>query len=48
MEKEIAPLVVEAWEKAEFPPELPEKFKTLNLGGGEIKGYGCAVKLHYF
>lgn len=32
------------WEKAEFPFELVPKLKSLGIGGGTIKGYGCAVR----
>ena len=40
-EKHVAPVVAEYWEKAEFPFPLVDKFATLGIGGGSIKGYGC-------
>ncbi|KAL6608272.1 hypothetical protein ACP70R_041335 [Stipagrostis hirtigluma subsp. patula] len=41
MEKEIAPIMTEYWEKAEFPFQAIPKLATLGLAGGTIKGYGC-------
>lgn len=35
--------LAEYWEKAEFPFEVVPKLKQLGIGGGTIKGYGCAV-----
>jgi len=40
-EKHVAPVVAGYWEKAEFPFPLVDKFATLGIGGGSIKGYGC-------
>jgi len=40
MEKEVAPVIADYWEKAEFPFELVPKLSALNLGGATIKGYG--------
>eukprot|EP00899_Mesostigma_viride_P025980 jgi/Mesvir1/6567/Mv16824-RA.1 len=40
-ETQLAPYVVEYWEKAEFPFQLVPAFKSLNLAGTTIKGYGC-------
>jgi hypothetical protein len=31
------------WERAAFPYELVPKLKQLGIGGGTIKGHGCAV-----
>lgn len=31
------------WERAEFPFPLVPKMKGLGIGGGTIKGHGCAV-----
>jgi hypothetical protein len=45
MQKEVAPIVVPYWEKAEFPFPLIEKLKTLNLAGLDIKGNGAPVRL---
>eukprot|EP00475_Leptophrys_vorax_P004830 TRINITY_DN1288_c0_g1_i3.p1 TRINITY_DN1288_c0_g1~~TRINITY_DN1288_c0_g1_i3.p1 ORF type:complete len:402 (-),score=87.33 TRINITY_DN1288_c0_g1_i3:40-1245(-) len=46
MHKEVAPLVVPFWEKAEFPYALLEKFRKLGLTGGDIRGYGSAGLSH--
>lgn len=41
MEKEVAPIMAEYWEKAEFPFHVIPKLAALNVAGGTIKGYGC-------
>ncbi|MCD9637866.1 Acyl-coenzyme A oxidase 4, peroxisomal [Datura stramonium] len=41
MEKEIAPIMTQYWEKAEFPFEVIPKLGALHISGGTIKGYGC-------
>ncbi|PKA62434.1 Acyl-coenzyme A oxidase 4, peroxisomal [Apostasia shenzhenica] len=41
MEKEAAPIMVEYWEKAEFPFHIIPKLSSLHVVGGIIKGYGC-------
>ncbi|EXB99423.1 Acyl-coenzyme A oxidase 4 [Morus notabilis] len=41
MEKEVAPIMAEYWEKAEFPFEVIPKLGALRVAGGTIKGYGC-------
>lgn len=41
-EKNVLPIIVPFWEKAEFPMALVESFKELKLGGTHFKGYGCA------
>ncbi|KAF8396951.1 hypothetical protein HHK36_018587 [Tetracentron sinense] len=41
MEKEIAPIMTEYWEKAEFPFHVIPKLSALRVAGGTIKGYGC-------
>ncbi|OVA02713.1 Acyl-CoA oxidase/dehydrogenase [Macleaya cordata] len=41
MEKEIAPVVTEYWEKAEFPFHIIPNLATLKVAGSTIKGYGC-------
>ncbi|WIA09779.1 hypothetical protein OEZ85_009157 [Tetradesmus obliquus] len=41
-ESEIAPIITEYWERADFPFELVPKMRSLNIGGGTIKGNGCA------
>lgn len=41
MEKEIAPIMTEYWEKAEFPFHAIPSLASLGLAGGTIKGYEC-------
>jgi acyl-CoA oxidase len=41
-ESEVAPVIADYWEKAEFPFELVAGLGKLNVGGANIKGYGCA------
>ncbi|KAL9425987.1 hypothetical protein AB3S75_032871 [Citrus x aurantiifolia] len=41
VEKELAPIVAEYWEKAEFPFQVIPKLGALNIAAGTIKGYGC-------
>ncbi|XP_073105029.1 acyl-coenzyme A oxidase 4, peroxisomal [Elaeis guineensis] len=41
MEKEVAPIMAQYWEKAEFPFHVIPKLATLSVAGGTIKGYGC-------
>lgn len=41
MEKEIAPIMTEYWEKAKFPFHVIPKLGALRIAGGTIKGYGC-------
>ncbi|KAG0489636.1 hypothetical protein HPP92_006499 [Vanilla planifolia] len=41
MEKEVAPIMAEYWEKAEFPFHVIPKLAALNVAGGTMKGYGC-------
>ncbi|KAA8517779.1 hypothetical protein F0562_015260 [Nyssa sinensis] len=41
MEKEIAPIMAEYWEKAQFPFHVVPKLSALCVAGGTIKGYGC-------
>ncbi|XP_039067991.1 acyl-coenzyme A oxidase 4, peroxisomal-like isoform X1 [Hibiscus syriacus] len=41
MEKEVAPIMAEYWEKAEFPFQIIPKLGALSIAGGTIKGYGC-------
>ncbi|KAJ8633149.1 hypothetical protein MRB53_026485 [Persea americana] len=41
MEKEVAPVMTEYWEKAQFPFHVIPKLGSLNVAGGTIKGYGC-------
>ncbi|PIA32294.1 hypothetical protein AQUCO_04500117v1 [Aquilegia coerulea] len=40
MEKEIAPIMTEYWEKAEFPFHAIPKLADLRVAGGTVKGYG--------
>ncbi|KAI9085083.1 hypothetical protein K1719_032899 [Acacia pycnantha] len=41
MEKEVAPIMAEYWEKAKFPFHVIPKLGALHIAGGTIKGYGC-------
>ncbi|XP_042394441.1 acyl-coenzyme A oxidase 4, peroxisomal-like [Zingiber officinale] len=41
MEKEVAPIMAEYWEKAAFPFHIIPKLAELSVAGGTIKGYGC-------
>ncbi|KAL5806894.1 hypothetical protein ACOSQ4_029627 [Xanthoceras sorbifolium] len=41
VEKEIAPIMTQYWEKAEFPFHVVPKLAALRIAGGMIKGYGC-------
>lgn len=41
MEAEVAPVIADYWERAEFPFPLVPKLAGLGLGGGTISGYGC-------
>ena len=40
-ESEVAPVVVDYWERAEFPFPLVPKLAALGLGGGVLSGHGC-------
>ncbi|KAI8474954.1 MAG: acyl-CoA dehydrogenase NM domain-like protein [Monoraphidium minutum] len=40
-EREVAPVIVDYWERAEFPHELLPKLAALNAGGATMQGYGC-------
>lgn len=41
MEDEIRPLVNEYWKKDQFPFEVIEKFKKIDIVGVPYEGYGC-------
>ncbi len=41
MEDEIRPLVNEYWKKDQFPFEIIEKFKKIDIVGVPYEGYGC-------
>ncbi|KAF3333609.1 acyl-coenzyme A oxidase 4 [Carex littledalei] len=41
MEREVAPIMAEYWEKAEFPFHIVPKLADLAVAGGTIKGFGC-------
>lgn len=40
-ESSVAPIIASYWEKAEFPFALLPKLKQLDIGGGNLKDYGC-------
>eukprot|EP00455_Lapot_gusevi_P003244 TRINITY_DN1132_c0_g1_i1.p1 TRINITY_DN1132_c0_g1~~TRINITY_DN1132_c0_g1_i1.p1 ORF type:complete len:460 (-),score=108.90 TRINITY_DN1132_c0_g1_i1:103-1419(-) len=47
MEKEIPDLAATCWDKSELPIDiLVPKLRTLGVGGGSIKGYGCPGMSH--
>ncbi|OSS39033.1 Glutaryl-CoA dehydrogenase [Christiangramia flava JLT2011] len=41
MEDEIRPLVNDYWKKDQFPFEIIDKFKKMNIVGVPYEGYGC-------
>ena len=41
VEKEVAPIICDYWERDEFPFELLPKFKALGVAGTSLDGYGC-------
>ncbi|KAJ4779360.1 Acyl-CoA oxidase 4 [Rhynchospora pubera] len=43
MVEDVAPIMVEYWEKAEFPHHITPKFGALGFAGGPIEGYGCKM-----
>jgi len=40
-ELHVAPVIAGYWERAEFPFPLVPKIAELNIGGGNLEGYGC-------
>lgn len=46
MEDEIRPIANKYWYNGEFPFEIIEKFKKLNLAGMTYQGYGCPNLSH--
>ncbi len=41
MEREVQPIINDYWERDEFPFELVQKFKQLDIMGLPYEGYGC-------
>jgi glutaryl-CoA dehydrogenase len=41
VDAEVIPIITPYWERAEFPTQLIDKMKGLNLMGASFKGYGC-------
>jgi Acyl-CoA dehydrogenase, N-terminal domain len=41
MVAEVAPIIADYWERAEFPHHLVPKLARLGLGGGTLSGHGC-------
>jgi acyl-CoA oxidase len=41
MEAEVAPVIADYWERAEFPFQLVPKLGALKLGGATLQGHGC-------
>jgi alkylation response protein AidB-like acyl-CoA dehydrogenase len=42
MEVEVAPIINQYWEKAEFPHQLLPKLGALGIGGCNQQGNGCS------
>ena len=40
-EAEVAPIIADYWERAEFPHHLVPKLAKLNLSGATLQGNGC-------
>ena len=40
-DREVAPIINDYWERAEFPFELVPRFAELGVVGGTLEGYGC-------
>ena len=40
-EQEVAPVIADYWERAEFPHQLVPRLAKLHLGGGVLEGHGC-------
>lgn len=40
-QKEVQPLVNQAWEKGDFPEHLPRRLGEMGFLGANLKGYGC-------
>ena len=40
-EKEVAPVIADYWERAEFPFQLVPGLGKLNIASSVVKGYGC-------
>ena len=42
LEADVAPLVADHWERAEFPAQIVPELAKRNLAGAKFTGYGCA------
>jgi acyl-CoA oxidase len=40
-EKEVAPIIADYWERAEFPFQILPGLGKLNIASSVVKGYGC-------
>jgi glutaryl-CoA dehydrogenase len=41
VDRDVTPIIADYCERAEFPFELIDKLRALNLAGGPLVGYGC-------
>jgi glutaryl-CoA dehydrogenase len=41
LETDIAPVITEHWERAEFPAQIVPALAKMNLAGSKFTGYGC-------
>jgi glutaryl-CoA dehydrogenase len=42
LESDVAPVIADHWERAEFPVEIVPALAKMNLAGSKFTGYGCA------
>ena len=42
LEADVAPIIAEHWERAEFPAQIVPALAKMNLAGSKFTGYGCA------
>ena len=42
LEADVAPIIADHWERAEFPAQIVPALAKMNLAGSKFTGYGCA------
>ena len=42
LESDVAPIVADHWERAEFPAQIVPALAKMNLAGSKFTGHGCA------
>jgi glutaryl-CoA dehydrogenase len=42
LESDVAPIIADHWERAEFPAQIVPALAKMNLAGSKFTGYGCA------